>query len=616
MPLPQREIFWNVPPSVLLAVYLLSGICFAWIVFWFAKRARVWKKGRPADQQLGWLEGLPRLAVDLLTHRTIRRDRYARLMHALIFWGFAGLLLATTLVAIQHHTDIVFLTGLTYRVFSLGADLAGIAFCGGLVMAIWRRRKKTSDIRLLPSHQTTGMLWLMLVLGLTGFLVEGARIAQDFPSFEIWSPAGYATAKSLAALGIQGESVTSLHRCAWISHAILVMVFLAIVPLTMIRHVVLGAYSVVRSPRRPGVLTPVAPSVIAIDLADFGRLDLLQADACLTCGLCTTVCPAEAAGKPLSPRTVVLGLRDHLNRPDVSLAEQVADDALWSCITCNACDVICPVHIDIVEKIVNLRWGRVAQGAIPDAAIDALESASQKLNPFGQANSGRMEWARGLDVPVAEQGEQFELLYWIGCGGAFEPAGQEVSQAMIRILNQLNVKYRVLGCRERCTGDPVRRLGEETLWQELAAMNLETIAGHRVKTILTHCPHCFNPFRNEYPSLGPMPHVVHHSQWLRDKLNDGTLHVRSAAETVTFHDPCYLSRANNEVTSPRTVLDAIFSNHRVEMQQHGQNGFCCGGAAGKCGSTFEAKHASRTFARLTSNTPARRRSRQPARFVV
>jgi len=371
------------------------------------------------------------------------------------------------------------------------------------------------------------------------------------------------------------------------------MIFFAIVPLTLLRHIVLGAYSVARPAGEIGVLGGTGSSPAAgvpsarreLDLSDFRRVDLLQADACLTCGRCNEVCPADAAGKPLQPRSVVLGLRQHLDCVDTPLSQCVPDDALWSCTTCNACDSACPVSINVVEKIVTLRRGRVAAEAVPDAAVEALESTAQKFNPFGRANSARMEWASGLDVPVASDGEKVDLLYWVGCSGAFDPAGQEVARAMVQILNHLNVKYRVLGCRERCTGDPARRLGEEALWQELAETNWQTVAAHGVKTILTHCPHCLNSLGNERPmdpvrSAGPA--VMHHSQWLRDRLDDGSLVLEtSTSERLTFHDPCYLSRANDETEAPRRVLDKVASDQRTEMALHGANSFCCGGGGGQ-----------------------------------
>lgn len=580
---PHREILWNVPPGIMGLVYVLSGLCVLWIIFWFVRRARLWTKGGPAVNQPTWRDGLARLADYLATHRTIQRDPYSGWMHALIFWGFVILFIATTLVGIQHQFHLIFLTGTTYLVFKLIANTGGVAFCAGLVMALWRRRSVESHGRLRREQAITAMLWALLALGLSGFLVEGARIARDFPSFEVWSWAGYLVARALACAGCEGGRAVEWHGILWISHAALAIGFFVIIPITLLKHIFLASYSVMRPVGNPGVLSaPVAPIVAAIDLDQFRKADLIQADACLTCGRCTEVCPAELAGKPLSPRAIVLGLREHLDHPDVSLKDQISDDALWSCTSCHACDVACPINIQILDKIVTLRRGRVAEGEIPATAVDALEATVQKFNPFGQPNSARMEWAAGLNVPVAKDDEPVELLYWVGCAGAFDPAGREVTKAVVQILNHLKISYRVLGNAERCTGDPARRLGEEELWRSLAQKNRDGFTRRRVQTILTQCPHCFNSFRNEYPTLGPMPEVIHHSQWLRRLMDDGTLKLKTGAtEKITYHDPCYLSRANDETVSSRAVLDGVFDGARVEMAQHGAKSLCCGGGGGQ-----------------------------------
>jgi Fe-S oxidoreductase len=605
---PHRQILWNVPPALMQAVYLLSAASFAWIVFWFVRRARLWSRGGAADDQLSLSAGCRRLADYLLWHRTIRRDPYAGWMHLFTFWGFMALLLATTLVAIQHHLGLEFLTGTTYLLFSLGADLGGLAFCVGISMALWRRR---STSRLLPTRATTLVLWLLLIIGISGFVLEGARIAVDFPPFEWCSPVGYLVALGLSVVGLSGSAAPPLHLVCWASHAALVIVAFVLVPLTILRHILLGAYSAARPAGRPGLLhEPLAPVTSTVDLPQFRRFDLLQADTCLTCGLCTTVCPAQAAGKPLSPRSVVLGLRAHLDQPNVSLTEQVADDALWSCTACNACDTACPVNIHIVDKIVTMRRGRVATGAVPTTATAALESTAQRFNPFGRANSGRLDWASGLSLPVAKDNEPIELLYWVGCAGAFDPAGREVSRAIVKILNHLKISYRVLGTCERCTGDPARRLGEEGLWHELATTNRARLLDHHVQTILTQCPHCFHAFRNEYPSaVGPMPRVLHHSQWLNELIAAGALKPRRGVrERITFHDPCYLGRANGETAAPRRVLDMV-SGERVEMTAHGEKSFCCGGGGGQIWldvrgqtrvETIRASHVEATGARTVA----------------
>src|SRR5581483_4462032 len=211
---------------------------------------------------------------------------------------------------------------------------------------------------------------------------EAARIAHDFPPFEVWSPIGFLLALLLDVLGVHRQLVLGPHLFLWTLHALLAVVFFVVIPVTVLRHIVLGAWSVARPESRPGVLhEPAEPIVSAVGLADFRRVDLVQADACLTCGRCSVVCPAQAAGKPLDPRSVVLGLRAHLERPSVPLTRLVQDDALWSCTTCHACGAACPVDIRVAEKIGNLRHGRVAVGEVPPTAAETLESAAQKFYP-------------------------------------------------------------------------------------------------------------------------------------------------------------------------------------------------------------------------------------------
>jgi len=578
MNLAQREILWNIPDAVMNGFYVLYALAVAWIVLWYVKRRVKWFRGwKQTSSNLS--TGFKRLFYSLVTHNNLKRDPYAKWMHRNIFWGFVILLIATTLVAIQHYLGWIFLVGDFYLWFSLIADLGGVVFCVGLGMALYRRHTPKAKQRIQKNAATTMLLWLLLIIGLSGFVIEGARIARDFPVFEIWSPVGYLFALALSGLGLGGENSLNFHLGLWIFHAVLVGAFFIAIPVTMLRHIFLAPYTVLKPAATLGMLsTPGSPALAETTFQDFRQTDLLQADACLTCGMCDEVCPAAAAGKPLSPRSIILGLRSTLDKDGDGFEKHISDDALWSCTTCNACDYACPIHIHILDKIVTLRRGKLAEGKIPDTASEALESTAQKFNPFGKPNSSRMEWAGGLNVPVAREEEQVELLYWVGCGGAFDPAGRQISHAMIQILNLLKTNYKVLGCNERCTGDPARRLGEEGLWENLSSHNQKSFSKHKVKTILTTCPHCFHSFKNEYAN--PMPRVVHHSQWLKEQMELGTLQVKkSNSEEFTFHDPCYLGRVNGEVTAPRKILDNLGTTK--EMEKNKENSFCCGGGGGQ-----------------------------------
>jgi Fe-S oxidoreductase len=312
----------------------------------------------------------------------------------------------------------------------------------------------------------------------------------------------------------------------------------------------------------------------------------LQSDACTTCGRCNDVCPATAVGKPLQPRDVILELRRNLAHSEGNGAAdplRLDDDVLWSCTTCAACNQACPVGIDVYDKIVELRRGRVEHGAVPEAAEDVFESIEQRSNPFGRPNSERLQWAGGLTVPVAQPGEAIDVLYWVGCSGSYSPEGRMVARSMVKILNHLGINYRVLGTAERCTGDPARRMGEEGEFRQCAARNLQVLQSHGVKRVITHCPHCYNTLRNEYPDVAGSPpawETHHHTQFLADQIASGKLTgSANSLGTVAFHDPCYLGRGNGVVAEPRQVLDGL-KLPMVEMPRHGPDSFCCGAGGG------------------------------------
>jgi Fe-S oxidoreductase len=555
------------------------------------------------------------------------------LMHAFIFWGFV--ILFTTIV---EAFGAVYAEGFAIPVVGrwgpLGfvQDLFVLLVLTGIVMAVYVRKVQRPG-RFRGSHLREADYILLSIAGIM-LTILGLR-ATEIALGHFPYPRGAAFASSFVASrffdGMAPGALATWNTVFLWGHSLVILGFLVYIGYSKHLHILTAPLNVLFSAapsRPPGALKPVEIDIEAMteeDVIGAGKLtdltwkQLLDTYTCTECGRCQSMCPAWNTGKPLSPKLLIMNLRDHLFEVGPGLVEAakasraaaapngsdgqgseaeekppapelvplnpsvIDDEVIWDCTTCGACVDACPVDIEHIDHIVDMRRNLVMmESRFPREMQTALTNLENSGNPWGQPQSARLDWAKGLDVPIlGDTTDSCEVLYFVGCAGAFDDRNKKVVRAFAELMQQAGVGFAVLGPAEQCNGDPARRLGHEYLFQMMAKANIETLDGLGVRTIVTACPHCFNTLRNEYPQFGGTYTVRHHSEFLAELVESGRLPIeRSFAPRVSYHDPCYTARHNDILDAPRAILRRAGAEH-TEMHRHGRHTFCCGAGGGR-----------------------------------
>ncbi len=532
-----------------------------------------------------------------LGQRKVLQDTGGGAMHGALFYGFLILLAYTTLIFIQDDilpvfTGYNYMQGDAYLTLEFLGDTFGIAYVVGLAIAVYRRYVKRLD-KLETGLDDSFVVAFLVWIGVSGFAVEALRFIITPVSWASYSPVGDALSAAAAAVPGLVSNAPGLYQGFWWAHMLSVMFLIAAVPYTKLIHVFTSGFNIALAPVRPiGKLqtpfnlqkmvesgqTEVPPSYRGAQ--DFSPLQKLALDACTNCGRCQEVCPAYASGRDLTPRLVVRDLaKQNRTSPkgDAFALGTVRENELWACTMCNACVYVCPVFIDQVDYITEFRRTLVAESKLDGKKKIFLENVGRSGNPFGLPQQDRMGWMLAMGVQTIRENPGAEYLYWVGCQSNYDPRSREVAKAVVKVLKAANVSFAVLGNEEVCTGEPVRRMGEEGRFQELALRNIETLKAHAVKKVIVHCAHCFNTFKNEYPEFGGEFEVIHHSQLLSKLVLEGKLPKGSMVGAVTFHDPCNMGRINGVVEEPRQALASLQGLELREMARTKEKSFCCGG---------------------------------------